>query len=200
MAKRVLIYTILFVLLFSACGNDSLPDGVYCPVNGLPSLADFSSSNYETFAQHFSTVKSAIYKYNGTENHVSPDDPRLISLLNFLAFSYKQGLTAWRQGYVPEDEIASYLTTKEPMLEITFHSNNISEATSQIIICGDSYLVIKNTETDGQRCERCWPYGELIMEKITSGEADISMISYEGWGTNYWIDLLEYAGFEPQDM
>jgi len=198
----LILCSLMLSLLIGACANHDLPKGLACDIDNLPAWESFSATNYESYAFSFSKVNTVIYKYNGTENTINHDDPRVIRLLNFLAYSDKKSLSTWRQGYVSQDEVQGYLMAGEPVLEIIFHSNEISETHSyaslqKLLICGDSYL--RFIDINGElRIERCWPYGELIMCEITEESRYEDFISYDGWGSNYWIDLLTYSGFGGQ--
>ena len=125
-------------------------------------------------------------------------------LLNFIAYSEDQALGSWQQGYVREEDISQFLSTTAPMLEVTFCKDESTEnstlnKTPKIIICGDSCLLFSDADIpwveDGEQiADRLWPYAELILSEI-KGDGYQGVVSYDGWGNGYWIDLLAYAGF-----
>ena len=166
----------------------------------LPAIESFSSTAYEEYEFHFSPVKSAVLQVNGSKEVIKPDDPRLVRLLNFLAFSAEKGLSTLRQGYVMQDEIDGYLSSNEAMLEVTFSrgeasGTNILSNTPKIVVCGDSYILfvdseIANNGIQGMHAERHWPYAVLV--PVAQRE---EKLSYNGWGSGYWMDILEYCGF-----
>ena len=173
-----------------------VPAGLKYNVAALPEMSDFADTEYEDYAFQFSPVQSAVLKIGDQEIPIAPDDPRLIRLLNFLAYGFSEGHTEWLQGLVPEDEINSYLTCDDRMLDVTFyqegsHDNSTHNTTNRMILCGDSYLLFTGLDLDGNICgERFWPYAGLpkVRNDSTSFYAD-------EWGNNFWIDLLAYAGF-----
>jgi len=168
--------------------------------NELPAIESFSGTVYEEYEFHFSPIKSAVLHVNGSKAVIKPDDPRLLRLLNFLAFSAEKELSTLRQGYVMEEEIDDYLSSNEAMLEVTFSlgeasGTNILSNTPKIVVCGDSYILfvdpeIANNGIQGIHAERHWPYAVLV--PVTQWE---EKLSYNGWGSGYWMDILEYCGF-----
>ena len=202
------IVCVLVICFFSSQkAFTNLPAGLKYDVGALPSIADFSTTSYEDYKYYFSPVSTAVLKKDGGEAVIPPDDPRLISLLNFIAYSYSERMIVMEQSYILEDEILSYLSCEDPMLEITFavsteSENNTLNKTPRVVICGDSFLAFMDTDSpswvlgDGLFAERFWPYGTLVYDLL----GDIynpkqEIISFEGWGCGYWIDLLEYSGF-----
>ena len=167
--------------------------------NTLPDIKIFSETEYENYKTHFSPVKSASYRCNGTVEEISADDPRLLRLLNFIAYSSENLMDVWRQGYVLEDEINGCLSTVYPMLEINFYNDNgrsgsVIGDTPKIVVCGDSYLAfvdskLENNGIEGVFAEQYWPYGEF------ASNPDKTNFSTDGWGAKSWLNILEYAGF-----
>ena len=201
----VIIIAIVSVSLHIYCKNASkLPVGLQFEVEGLPNIDEFSDTTFVDYKFHFPTsIESAVFLHNGITETISTDDPRLIQLLNFIAYGSSEGFTPFLKGYVYEDEILSCLAAKDPMLEITFNvsdtpGNSTLEKTPQIIICGDSFLAMRDTTDpkwvlgDGMFADRYWPYGCLVEHLYVQNS---NVISYDGWGNTYWIDLLEYSGF-----
>lgn len=165
----------------------------------LPDITMFSETKYENYKTHFSPVKSASYRCNGIVEEISVDDPRLLRLLNFIAYSSENVMDIWRQGYVFENEVNSCLATDSPMIEIEFynekgHSGSTIGDTPKIIVCGDSYLAlvdptIENNGIEGVYAEQFWPYGEL------ASDTDKTNFSTDSWGYSSWLNILEYVGF-----
>lgn len=206
MKKRCYFFVLMLIMgcfALGACTNvqKALPNGMNFPVKGVPSIETFSGSNLEEYEFHFSPIKYAVYHHDMVEEMISADDSRLIRLLNFLAYSMTNDLSIWRQSYVQEDEIMVYFQSDEPMLEVYFqtgqnNSNNAHLNCPRVVICGDSYLLFLDEKVAGDQnadnlcAERYWPYGELVLAMDAE-----NMISFDGWGTGCWIDLLTYAGF-----
>lgn len=165
----------------------------------LPKITDFSEVEYENYETHFSPVKSAFYRYSDIDEIIANDDPRLLQLLNFIAYSSENTLDVWRQGYVLEDELNNYMSADYPMLEITFfnergHSGSVIGDTPKIVICGDYYLAfadptIKNNGMNGVFAEQVFPYGELATDN------NFTDVSTNRLDSNCWLNILEYTGF-----
>ena len=173
-----------------------VPAGLKYNVAELPEMSNFSDTEYEDYAFQFSSVQSAKLITGDKEMPISSDDPRLIRLLNFLAYGLSEGHTEWLQGLVLEDEINCYLACDDMMLDVTFHQegshdNSTHNTTNRMILCGDSYLLFTGHDLDGNVCgERFWPYAGL------SRVRNDSTSFYAGeWGNDFWIDILTYAGF-----
>ena len=208
MKKRTLLLAcVLSIALLLGCHSNAdipLPAGLNVSVPELPAINDFSGTQYEDFEHHFPPILSAVYRHDGAEELVAADDPRLIRLLNFLAFSHVNILGPWRQGYVEENEINKYLAMNVSMLEITFlpqtePRDTIIAMTPKIVVCGDCYLIfgdasLLNNGMEGVFAEQYWPYGTLVMERYPEPEGS-ELLSYDGWGTECWLDILKYAGF-----
>lgn len=201
MYKRILccLCAVLLILPLSACKDPAI-DGQPTET-GLPAVESFSDTEYEDYQYHFRPVQKAVYKHDGIEETIAADDPRLIRLLNFLAYSENQMLSIWLQGCVEEAEINTYLASDAPMLDVAFvmegePKNDTLGDTPRILVCGDSYLLfiqdgITNNGEKGLVAERYWPYASTIEWTSETGN-----VSLEGWGTGYWMDILEYAGFQ----
>lgn len=202
---RFLLMVLLFCAVLFGCDiekDEGIHAGVRYPVRGMPPITDFSGIEYEEYEYRFPPVKSAVFRHNGVEETIAPDDVRLIRLLNAFAYSQERMLSSWRQGYVLEAEIKNFLAVDAPMLEIHFNNEEETagafiEKTSKIVICGDSYLVFiaeNPVWNEGSMlAEQYWPYMELVYEMYSDEERE-TMISHE-WGNESWIDLLEFAGF-----
>lgn len=185
---------------------NAVQSGLYRNVPNVPRIEDFSGEVYEKYVFHFPPVESAVYVYNGTELAIEPDDPRLVRLLNFLAYSENKYLSCWTRGYVNESEMNGFLASDDPRLEVSFYEPEplklnrgrcTQEDTPKIIICGDNYLLYcRESDPDGtERIERWWPYGSLYEDWAVKRVDRNCRLLYEGWGDSCWIDLLVYAGF-----
>lgn len=117
------IYFVCIVLIFCCllgCACQGIPNGMNCKVPGVPRIDKFSTKEYENYEFQFSPVKYAVYKKGETTVDIAPTDERLISLLNFLAYSEEKRYSSIRTGYVEEEEINRYLKANAPMLEVHF--------------------------------------------------------------------------------
>lgn len=207
MTRKMIRLCILWVAvcLLGACAHaqSEMPsDGLYCSVENVPSIHEFAGTQYEDFDSHFAQIESAAYIYDGKEIHIEPNDSRLIRLLNFLAYSDKKCLSSLQQGYLDEEQIDALRLSEFPRLEVSFHcaegeTQDSLSRTFKILVCGDSYLRYSYTSSADASVvvERYWPYGELVMSMVLEEKLPMNVLSYEGWGTGYWIDLLKYAGF-----
>lgn len=204
--KSFLANCILFLLLsFAICSctlSFQQDNGLNIQVPDLPKIAEFSGSEYENFSMQYPPVESAILRCGSKETAISPDDPRLIRLLNFLLYSESEGLTGIRQGLVSAEEIDIILQSDIPMLDITFvHEyvpNHIrtSAFLPRMIICGDSYLTFMYgiEELEGS-AEHFLPYYSLLVSLKESGEVSSDISTSTDWYSKNWIELLKYAGF-----
>jgi hypothetical protein len=175
-------------------------------VEGLPSINNFSDSEYENYTYHFSSIESAVYLCGSQKESIDINDSRLIRLLNFLAYSEESGYSSWLQGYVEESEISQYQECKSPMLEIVFDNStrtddHVFSTTPKMLICGHTCLLFVDTERPewplekGVYADQLFPYFELLEEMVISGELEDAVLYQNEWGGNNWIDLLAYAGF-----
>ncbi len=186
---------------------EELPEGLYYYVPSLPKIEDFSGTEYEDYEYHFSPAKSAELICGDKTTEISPDDPRLIRLLNFLIFGVQEHYTYWRQGYVLEDEINDYLASPSPMLKVYFdttESNPEWRDNPEIIISGNTYLLMLSTEDAEYHGERIMAEQHFAYQEFMFEEADPSLKHkldesslLEQWSNPelYWLDLIEYAGF-----
>lgn len=171
----------------------------------LPCVELFYPDCYDADENYrFADVDYVIYHHDGIGEQIAEDDPRLIILLNFLANSDAQGLSAMRQGYVEEAEINACLGTNAPMLEIRFKdwSNDtyLSDYTG-VLICGKQYLAFIDTEKptwvlgEGLYAEQIFPYDSLLMDAYENGVVEEDVIFENEWGQKTWLDILRYVGF-----
>lgn len=199
----------IFILSIAGCaywGNEptpTLPAGLLCAVDALPALEQFSATEYENYSTHFAPVLDAVYYHDGIQESVSATDPRLIRLLNFLAYSHNSGLDEWRRGLVEEDEINAYINSSFPMLEVNLDSSSpgpgegIHTETAKLLICGGQYLLFteRSQKESILQAEQYFPYSALIWDLVMDGQLEDSMLDNGEWGEVAWIDLLTYAGF-----
>lgn len=147
----------------------------------------------------FAPVESALLYVDGTTQEIAADDPRLIRVLNFLAYAAETMQYSQTQGYLYEERISQYYSSDATMLEVTFavdseSDHSIHRDTPKILICGDTYLLFVDSETmkDGieeVHAERHWPYAQLAPNGARQSIADLS------WGEDYWLDILAYCGY-----
>ena len=185
--------------------QDNVPqEGLRYEVDGVPKAEAFSDSAYEDYEHHFLPVSSAVYHHDGVDEEITPHDPRLIRLLNFLAYSEEIHASSIRQGYVEGDEIHDYLTTDARMLEINFDYDGTSSSflsTYKILICGSTYLMFIDTQKsswalgDGDFAEQRYPYDELLCEQVMSGALPEDVLYEKTWDGTNWLDILTYCGF-----
>ena len=120
----------------------------------------------KTVEQIDCTVESAILYQNGTQHEISPDDPRLIFVINFLAYSGTTRQDSYTQGTIDEEKVARYYSSEVPMLEITFtvDPNNTDyglRRVPKILVGGDSFLYMNSADS---RAVVVWPYAVLRPE------------------------------------
>lgn len=190
--KKYILFIILIIMLsvLTSCMREP-------PSTALSEdILNFPYTNYE---MHFAPIESAVLYIDDAVMQVALDDPRLIRVLNFLAYSEVLDQSAWLQGYVYQDQIHQLYDSGETMLEISFtvdgkNDNNILKDTPRILISGDSYILFVDPQIAangivGEYADRCWPYAN-IAPSLTS-----ECLSYDGWGSGYWIDILKHCGF-----
>lgn len=175
----------------------------------LPDIDIFSSTEYIETKYMFPKIKSAAFCHDGISESISPDDPRLIRLLNSLSFSYEQGYTSWRKGHVEEPEYMEYICSGYPMIDISFEiadsQGNYNEFsnTPRMIVSANRYLLLVDVTKSAWMpdysiyANEHFPYASLLAEYYSHlSEMEISeMYGNIEWGNNKWIDLLAYAGF-----
>ena len=216
--KYIIVAVLILLLALLGCGgkiasvptqeihhkqdSQSLPAGIAFPVDGLPPIESFSSNQYENYAAHIPAVSQVIYHDNGATVEMSPADPRIIRLLNFVAYSEEENLSAWLQGYVDSDRISEILASNLPMLEIHFNVEAISDQEKQfhydkMIVHKQGCFFFLDTESiswasdDEVIAELCFPYEELLnimVEKGSLEEKIALQYFYDGW-----LDILNYA-------
>lgn len=213
-AKSIPIFIVL-IITFLGCfawylSNQPDRSQGTVPYAPLPSIDTFSATEYTETKYMFPKIKSAVYFHDGVSESLSPDDPRLIRLLNSLSFSYEQGYTSWRRGQVEEPEFLEYINSGFHMLDISFettdsqeHYNEFSD-TPRVIVSANRYLLLVDATKsswmpdDSIYANEHFPYASLLGEYYSHlSEAEIGeMYGNIDWGNNKWIDLLAYAGFE----
>lgn len=180
------------------------PEGLRYAVAGVPKAEDFSGSAYEDYEHHFLPVSSATYHHGGIAEDISPDDPRLIRLLNFLAYSEEISASFILQSYVEGDAIRNYLSSDARMLEINFDYDGTSSSylsTYKILICGHTYLTFIDTQKsswvlgEGEFAEQRYPYNEMLFDQVMIGALPEDVLYENTWGGPNWLDILTYCGF-----
>ena len=152
----------------------------------------------DCYLQYFSPVKSAVLYVNGTQQQIAADDPRLIRLLDFLAYSADSRMGTLTQGVFSQSEMDQYDFQNAPVLEVTFAADAADKTgyrnSPRILVSGDTYFLYMNPETYGgggqELCaERHWPYSKLAPEGAERSNYDLSL------GGDYWLDILKHCGF-----
>lgn len=190
--KRRICFLSFFVLLLSmitGCGHLLGPSE---PLDNLDVPDD-------CYSQYFSPVEKAVLYEDGVAKQIETDDPRLIRLLNLLAYARETMQYSCLQGYVYEEDTKSYYASNAKMIEISFliddeSDHSIHRDTPKILVCGDSYLLFvdPNTMQDGiteTHAERHWPFNNLAPDGANRSSTHME------WGNDYWLDLLQYCGF-----
>ena len=201
-ARSVICLLCMLVCFLNACDeSETTPvPGLRYEVAGVPRIDSFSGEKMES-EDPFPSVETAVYIDGSTEQRIEPNDPRLIRLLNFLLYSKDMGLSAWAQGYLDEQEISELQIPNFCRLEVTFSAPStgasVNERTWKIIIFGDGYLQYSHggPTPDWEAVEHYCPYVSLVMDLVAKNELPKEAISTFGLGTDYWIDLVKYAGF-----
>lgn len=176
-----------------------------------PDISQFSGTEYETHGEgqdkySFLPVESATFLHDGKEEVIDPSDPRLIRLLNSLAYSYAMSYTSYLQGVVEEPELSTYTESDVPMLDITFSTANAPNRSDDFcmsyraVISSNCYLLYLNPEktfatADAPLAYQHWPYQEVLVSQYPKNSSEALAIINSAWGDNQWIDMLAYAGF-----
>lgn len=203
---------IIMFLLLAGCDYDTFPTGgiITDPATtlsssacnyGVPPIDTFSSIEYESYKYQFSSVDKAVLKLNGAEHPISADDPRLIRLLNAIAYSMSEMSDQLLHHYIEGEELQQCLSIDAPMLEITFRNDGTGSGLKdvpRIVICKGSYLKFiadkdKPTGITDSLAEMRFPFGEL--ETKESSALQVESSTPGEWGEESWLDLVEYAGF-----
>ena len=176
----------------------------------LPDINQFSSFGIAPSKYEFPPIQSAFFVHDGVKDSLELNDPRLYRLLNALSYSYEQNYTAWRQGYVKEDEFLEYLNAEKPYLDIYFlpdeNPQNKTEfsQTPRAIISANRYLLLVDTEKSSWMPESSiyanehFPFAKLLCSYYEMYYEEVRREVYGDieWGNSKWLDLLAYAGFE----
>lgn len=171
--------------------------GIKHNVLNFPPIEQFSGSDYGYEYEEFPEVDYAVYKQDGVEEMIAPTDQRLVQLMDFLSYSRSHSVSSVRQGYVTGEELQSFLTYQGGTLEVVFKPlNDKNFPYTKIIIGGDNYISIVNTDLegfknfDGMHADQTWPYMAAVRQSY-----EFEFSSSDLWHVS-WIDLLEYAGFK----
>ncbi len=191
--KRLVPLLLIITVIFSFSGCAMEDTGI------LPPLQDFSSKEYQVYAEMFPPVQEAVFKANGTESKVAKDDPRLIQLINLLAFSWDWEFDAYTQGRITDSEITKTLSKDVPVLEITFREDAVPPegvsyfSAKEMVICSNAYMLIGSEQAVCEQynttryADLRFPYYQQI-----SVHTDTSQMF---WGNAQWIDMLKETGF-----
>lgn len=208
--KRKLVFFFLVILIISnvyGCSwqeeKSSLPEtGMRLAVKGMPKVGEFSGESLEAFEDQFPPVSYATYYHNGTEEDIPANDPRLITLLNLIAYSKNEHTNAMMQGYLEDDEVKMLLSNAAAHLEVVFlptdSASDILAQTQILQVCGASCLHYINVKGNGQQIQPEYPYMSLLLEMVENGEIAEQILLQESDLHNQetpWLDLLEYSGF-----
>lgn len=185
---RLLIIMFSMIFMLAGCQWNATPTD---PLSNL----GIPETGYE---QRFSPVKSAVLYVDGEQLEIAADDPRLLRVLNFLGYSAETMQYGYITGFVYEEQIEQYYTSKTTILEVSFDVDLEGEYdtfldTPRILICGDSYVLFfanNPTGAEGRIATRHWPYSMNAPE-----DSKKSNHSLDDWGGEYWLDILEYCGF-----
>ena len=201
--QLAVIFCLLWIsALFAACAAHD--NGVQAGI--VPDIQTFSGSDYEAFEFHFPPVDYALFYHDDTVDTISPEDPKLIRLLNFIAFSSSNSLSWVRQGYIPEDEMVRHYDHWS-RIEVFFRSVSPSEdeglaedphviLTPRIIIAKNVVFEYASNNTD---IDEYWPYLAIYWSKAENGEISKEAFENEMYGETIeapWIDLIKLSGFE----
>ncbi len=191
--KRLVPLLLIIALIFSFAGCAMEDTGI------LPPLQDFSSEEYQIYAEMFPPVQAATFRAKGSEEMVSPEDPRLIQLINLLAFSWAWEFDAYSQDPILDAGITQTLAMDLPVLEITFQVGAVPPegvsyfSAKQMVVCANAYLLIGNEQdiceqyNTSRYADLRFPYCQQV-----SVHADASQMY---WGNAQWIDMLKEVGF-----
>lgn len=176
--------------------------GLRMPVDGLPNVSDFSGEALEGFGGIFSPVQEAVLYRNGEARIIPTDDPRLISLLNFIANSINSGTCWMEQGYVSEERVESILEYAGSCLEIFLNHEKEGSSLSRIskmYILGSGCLLYVETADLGTQVDWYFPYMSLLEDMVANGKITDEEFRHEldeEWPQPPWLELIEYAGFQ----
>ena len=189
--KTACLLLALLLLVLSGCGEKPTA-GPY----GLPKLESFSDEQYEEYALVFPPVVSATYRCGGQETEIEVNDPRVVRLLNFIAYSWERELTYYRHGYVENDELMQILNKDIPMLKIVFDNEPFQSEEDcvanvpEILILEDIFLLYPYHDYENNPeeswAEEYYPYGALVVDAYMEGSVD---------SIEQGFSILEYTGF-----
>lgn len=192
--KHWIFACLLALCIFFASQREKLPPGLKYDFEEVPRIDSISGEKYEAYEYHFPPAKAAVYIKRGKEYPIDKNDPRLIKLINLIAYSASNGFDTLLQGIVEGKNLEYCLNTKAPMLDISFdciHDENDSKmfTTPRVIVCGQSCLVFFENASDDTVYVEYWnPYNALPWREGHYYDID--------WGDAGWLNLLEYVGFE----
>lgn len=147
----------------------------------------------DCYTEYFSPVEGAVLYANGTTQQIASDDPRLIRVLNFIAYSQMYEPGAWTKGCVGEETINKCYASTMATLEINFAVDTENPTQGHkgwewIIVCGSTFLepMPDGHTYEGRNAVVHWPYSELAPEG-TKNDME--------WEEEPWLNILTYCGF-----
>lgn len=184
----------------TAVHDPAKPAGLSFPIEALsnPSYFDQDAAVFQAF---FPRPSSAVFHHDGKQDAISAEDPRLNRLMNLLEDSQNNRKTVWRQGLVPEEELAEWLDRGLPILVIQFSQGSEPEGidpVKQIIVCGAECLVEYPEQNGTRMIEEHWPCAQYLRdpEAVGSITEDEYLYDLEHARESPWFDLLAYVGFQ----
>ena len=203
--KKIYCMILLTIICMTSCvaqpKTDGLPLGLRYAIDDFPPVERFSSTGYEDYVDHFPAVDYAILHTNSGQSLITTDDPRLVRLLNALAYSQEEELTAKDFKYYEQTEIAAYKTGAEVLLEIHFvdylkSGDNTLRSVSVLYVSGKSSLLVFISPDNGSTYAiNTYPYDGLIFRMSEAGTLDPETEREIYYAEPPWVDLLVYAGF-----
>lgn len=133
----------------------------------------FSTTEYGAlYNQKFSAVSSAVVYKNGVSHELAVDDPRLIRLMNVLAYSFENGYGQRVLSMATVAEVAQAIQDAPCAVEVEFEEVDEVTGTCKFLIVGD------------------WVYDYLHPDH--NGMLDMGFVANQYL---FDTDLLTYAGF-----
>ena len=103
-----------------------------------PPPDSFSSAEYSpAYKQLYSAVSSASLYKSGVPHELATDDPRLIRLMNVIAYAIETGQYGRVLGLATMDEVAQAVHDTPCMVEVIFEEMDEFSGTYKLIIVGD---------------------------------------------------------------
>lgn len=135
--------------------------------DNLPVFSDFSGSVIDDSSLTFPTPQGAVLSVNGKTEEISPSDPRLIRLLNYILFSENEQLSGVTTGLLSEEDIQAYYDKCSVWLEVSFPANEnrcFVPNLSEMVIFPNVYLLFGSQANTGAYVEEHFPYAALLQD------------------------------------